>query len=84
MTQVERITVSLSKELIHRMEKIRTSMGLNRSKFFQMALKAYLEEFPQEEDRKLARLYQEIRQTDKNLFHHFRGFYKARKEIYEK
>lgn len=72
MVQAERIAVSLPKKLVDRVEGLRDHLGFNRSKFFQMALKAYLEKFPQEEDKKLARLYQEIRHTDEKLLHHFR------------
>ena len=71
MTQVERVAVSLPKRLVHRIEVLRDSMGFNRSKFYQMALKAYLEEFPKEEDEELSRLYQEIHQTDQELLRHF-------------
>lgn len=72
MVQAERVAVSLPKKLVRRVEGLRDRMGFNRSRFYQMALKAYLEEFPKEEDKKLAQLYQDIRQTDQKLLRHFR------------
>lgn len=72
MDQVERVAVSLPKGLVSRVEELRTYMGFNRSKFYQTALKAYLEEFPGEEDKKLARLYKEIHKTDQKLLRHFK------------
>lgn len=71
MSQVERVAISLPKKLVHRIEELRDRMDLNRSKFYQKALKAYLEEFPGEEDKKLAQLYQEIHQTNQELLRHF-------------
>lgn len=72
MAQAERVAVSLPKGLVHRAEEVRDQLGFNRSKFYQIALKTYLEEFPGEEDKKLARLYKEIEQTNHKLFHNFR------------
>lgn len=66
MIQTEKVAVSLPVRLISRVEKLRERMGVNRSKFFKLALKAYLDEFP-EENKKLAKIYQDIRQTDKEL-----------------
>lgn len=66
MIQAEKVAVSLPVGLISRVEKLRERMGVNRSKFFKMALKAYLDEFP-EENKKLAKIYQDIRQADKKL-----------------
>jgi len=74
MTQVERVAVSLPKTLVRQVEEIRDRTGLNRSMFYRMALKAYLEEFPREENKKLAQLYQEIHQTDQKLLHHFKQY----------
>ena len=74
MTQVERVAVSLPKTLVRQVEEIREHTGLNRSMFYRMALKAYLEEFPRKENKKLAQLYQEIHQTDQKLLHHFRQY----------
>ncbi len=72
MVQVERVAVSLPKNLVCRVEELRNRMGLNRSRFYRMALKAYLEEFPGKEDEKLAQLYQDVQQTDRELVHHFK------------
>lgn len=72
MAQVERIAVSLPKKLVSRVESLRKRMGINRSKFYRMALKAYLEKFPAKKDKKLAQLYKEIHQTDKELLSDFK------------
>ena len=72
MGHVEKVAISLPKKLVRRAEVLRNRLGLNRSLLYRMALKAYLEEFPGEEDKKLSQLYHEINQTDKKLLRHFR------------
>ena len=72
MAQAERVAVSLPKDIVQRVEQVRDHLGFNRRKFYQIALKAYLEEFPGEEDKKLARLYKEIEEADQKLLHDFR------------
>lgn len=72
MTRVEKVAVSLPKKLVHRAEVLRNRLGLNRSVLYRMALKTYIEQFPGEEDKKLAHLYREIDKTDKKLLRHFR------------
>lgn len=77
MIHTEKVAVSLPMKLVSRIEELRSRAGFNRSEFYQMALTAYLEEFPKEEDKKLARLYQDIRQTDQELLRLFtQGSYK--------
>lgn len=83
MAHAERVAVSLPRELVHMAEVVRARLGFNRSKFFQAALKAYLQEFPKEEDKKLAHLYEEIRQTDQKLMHHFEEHSHKRLPSYE-
>jgi metal-responsive CopG/Arc/MetJ family transcriptional regulator len=72
MTHVERVAVSLPKTLVQMIETFRTRMGLNRSEFYRVALKNYLEEFPSEQEKKIARLYRGIRETDQEILRYFR------------
>lgn len=71
MVQAEKVAISLPKKLNHRVEKVRHEMGYNRSQFFQIALKFFLETVPEKEDQNLARIYKEIRRTDQELLHRF-------------
>ncbi len=71
MIKVERIAISLPKKLNRRVEELRHRMGFNRSVFFQIVLRSFLDSFPEKEDKRLAQLYQEIQQTDKELLRHF-------------
>ena len=72
MVYVERVAVSLPKTLVQMIEALRIRMRLNRSEFYRIALKSYLEEFPIDQEKKLERLYRKIRHTDRELLHHFR------------
>ena len=74
MQNVERVAISLPKDLVQKAEKARKLMGLNRSELYHLALKAYLENLPDsEEDTRLSELYKEIADTDRELLSHFRG-----------
>lgn len=84
MIKVERIAISLPKGLNRRVEELRHRMGFNRSVFFQIVLRSFLDSFPEKEDKRLARLYQEIQQTDKELLHHFRRESYKHLQPYEK
>jgi len=71
MIHVEKVAVSLPKKLTDRIEKVRHQLGYNRSQFFRMAIKFFLETFPEKEDQNLARIYKEIRRTDQELLRRF-------------
>lgn len=70
--EAERVAISLPKELVEKAEKARKNWGINRSQLYRSALKSYLEKFLEtEEDRKLSKIYKEVRETDKKLQKYF-------------
>ncbi|OIN96460.1 hypothetical protein AUJ66_06220 [Candidatus Desantisbacteria bacterium CG1_02_38_46] len=63
--------VSLPEDLMKRVEKLRASVGINRSQFFLKALQTYIDEFPESGEKKVASLYKQIQETDKKILGQF-------------
>ena len=72
MPHAIKTAVSLPEDLMKRVEKLRASVGINRSQFFLKALQTYMDEFPGSGEKRIASLYQQVQETDKKILSQFR------------
>ena len=72
MLYAEKTGISLPKELFRIAEKIRHEMKLTRSKFYQLAIKTFLDQFSNKETEKMAHVYKKVQKEDKKLLAHYK------------
>lgn len=83
MLYAEKTGISLPRELYRFAEQIRHKLGLTRSKFYQLAIKTYLDQFNDKETEKLAHLYKKVEREDKKLLAHYKDHSYKQLPVYE-